>query len=67
LRLSETRLCDARNAVFELLDIRRLGQRKDLFESFAVAICLETVEHILDDRKLLRDMSRYWFSADLCC
>ena len=52
------RLCDARNTVFELFDIRRLGERKDLSESFEVAVCLETVEHILDDRKLLSDIGR---------
>jgi 2-polyprenyl-3-methyl-5-hydroxy-6-metoxy-1,4-benzoquinol methylase len=51
-------LCRTPNVVFELLDIRRLGERQDLFESFEVAICIETVEHILDDRKLLRDIGR---------
>ena len=50
------RLCGARNVVFELLDIGQLGERKDLLESFEVAICLETVEHILDDRKFLSDI-----------
>ena len=58
LAAERARLCDASNVVFELLDIRQLGDRKDLFESFEVAICLETVEHILDDRKLLSDIGR---------
>lgn len=43
-------------ASFEVQDVRRLGERKDLFDSYDVAICFENIEHILDDRKLLTDI-----------
>jgi SAM-dependent methyltransferase len=53
-----SRICNAYNVTFDLLDVRRLDERKDLVASFEVAICLETIEHILDDRKLLIDIGR---------
>lgn len=50
-------LCGARTAAFEVLDVRHLDARRDLIEHFDVAICCENIEHILDDRKLLRDIA----------
>lgn len=50
-------ICKAHSAVFEIFDIRQLGERQDLREQFDVAICLETIEHVLDDGKLMRDMA----------
>lgn len=51
-------MCGARTAEFQVLDVRRMDDRPDLTSQFEVAICLETIEHILDDRKLLRDIAR---------
>lgn len=50
-------LCKATSAKFEILDVRRLETRKDLLGGFDVAICCETAEHIIDDRKLFRDIA----------
>lgn len=44
-------------AEFQILDVRRLGEKKDLKQGFEVAICCECAEHILDDRKLIRDIA----------
>jgi SAM-dependent methyltransferase len=51
-------ICHARNARFEVWDARRLDERSDLEGQFDVAVCCEVIEHILDDRKLMRDISR---------
>jgi SAM-dependent methyltransferase len=45
-------------AKFKVLDARRLGEETDLSGKFDVLVCLETIEHILDDRKLMIDMGR---------
>lgn len=50
--------CKAFSAQFEVLDIRELDRRVDLVGGFDVVICLETIEHVLDDRKLLCSMAR---------
>jgi 2-polyprenyl-3-methyl-5-hydroxy-6-metoxy-1,4-benzoquinol methylase len=50
--------CKASSAQFEVLDIRELDRRADLVNSFDVVICLETIEHIIDDLKLIRTMAR---------
>lgn len=49
------RMCGAVSAQFEIQDVRRLHERKDLIEGFDVAILCEVVEHIIDDAKLIRD------------
>jgi SAM-dependent methyltransferase len=51
-------ICKAELARFDVLDVRHLDQRQDLVGAFDIAICLETVEHILDDFKLMRDIAR---------
>jgi SAM-dependent methyltransferase len=51
-------LCHAPNANFEVLDVRQLHQRVDLLRQFDIAICLETIEHVLDDKKLVSDIAR---------
>jgi SAM-dependent methyltransferase len=51
-------MCGATQAKFEVVDLRHLHQRSDLVEAFEVAICLETIEHLRDDRKLLADVFR---------
>lgn len=50
-------MCHTNLAQFEVQDVRRLGDRHDLKGQFDVAICLECIEHILDDEKLMRDMA----------
>ena len=51
-------LCKAETADFEVVDVRNLDQRADLIDAFDIAICLETMEHILNDFKLMRDIAR---------
>jgi SAM-dependent methyltransferase len=50
-------MCGAHSATFEILDVRRLDERVDLAGKFDVAICFENIEHIIDDRKLVRDIT----------
>jgi SAM-dependent methyltransferase len=50
-------ICKAESARFEVLDVRNLDTRGDLIGKFDVAICCECIEHIIDDRKLLIDIS----------
>jgi SAM-dependent methyltransferase len=50
--------CKASSAQFEVLDIRELDRRTDLVGGFDVVICLETIEHVTEDLKLMRAMSR---------
>jgi 2-polyprenyl-3-methyl-5-hydroxy-6-metoxy-1,4-benzoquinol methylase len=42
---------------FEILDVRNLDSRKDLINRFDVAICAENIEHIINDKKLIRDIA----------
>ena len=49
--------CNVKNANFEILDVRVLGSRKDLAGQFDVAICLENIEHIINDQKLIDDIT----------
>ena len=51
-------ICRANTAKFEVQDVRYLEDREDLFEKFNVAICLENIEHLFDDRKLIKDITR---------
>ena len=51
------RLCKAHSAAFDVLDVRKLDTRRDLNGRFDVAICCETIEHIIDDRKLIVDIA----------
>ncbi len=50
-------LCKARDASFVIGDVRQLAQIPGLAADYDVLICMECVEHILDDRKLFRDMA----------
>jgi SAM-dependent methyltransferase len=51
------RICNAHGAHFEAMDARRLDTRPDFRKAFDIVVCLETIEHILDDRKLMADIS----------
>ncbi len=52
------RICGAENVDFEVQDIRYLDTRNDLYDRFELAFCMETIEHILDDGKLFRDINK---------
>ncbi len=51
------KLCKTDLASFEVQDVRALGERGDLKGRFDVAICLECIEHILNDEGLMRNMA----------
>jgi SAM-dependent methyltransferase len=51
-------LVGAFNASFRPGDLRELDRFGDELGTFDQIICLETIEHILDDAKLVRDLSR---------
>ena len=52
------KMCRANNAEFEIQDICFLDTREDLINKFDIVICLETIEHILNDQKLIHDITR---------
>ena len=52
------KLSGVKNISFDIQDVRKLGERSDYFEQFDTAICLEVIEHILDDQKVLNDISK---------
>lgn len=49
-----TQIIRESRARFEVCDVRELDQRLDFLNSFDVAICCENIEHILDDKRLIR-------------
>jgi SAM-dependent methyltransferase len=51
------KICEASSAKFEVLDVRKLHERADFVGAFDVAINFENIEHVLDDRKLMRDVA----------
>src|ERR1700682_5677669 len=51
-------LCGAPQARFEGFDVRRLHERLERSQRFAVEVCLENIEHVIDERKLMRDIAR---------
>ena len=50
-------LCGETKAVFVIGDVRQLDAIPSLRSDYDVAVCLECIEHILDDRKLIRDIA----------
>ena len=50
-------MCNASGARFECWDVRLLHDRKDLVGAFDVVLCLENIEHLIDDAKLMQDMA----------
>lgn len=50
-------ICGAKSAEFEICDVRSLGEHSHLKDSFDVVICLENIEHILNDQKLMVEMA----------
>ena len=51
-------ICNAKNARFPIQDIRLLHERTEFSGKFDVAISFENIEHIIDDRKLMKDLYR---------
>jgi SAM-dependent methyltransferase len=51
------RTCRAEKAKFEVMDVRLLDRAAELKERFNVVFCLENIEHILNDKKLMIDMA----------
>jgi 2-polyprenyl-3-methyl-5-hydroxy-6-metoxy-1,4-benzoquinol methylase len=51
------KICGAHSAAFEVLDVRRLETRPDLLGRYDIAICLENIEHLIDDGKLLTNIA----------
>ena len=51
------RICRAERASFVIGDVRALDAIAELRHDYDVVICLECVEHVLDDQKLFRDMA----------
>lgn len=58
-RIAEQRaaIVKARRATFDVCDVRHLDSRADVLSEFDVVICLEVIEHILKDQKLMIDMA----------
>lgn len=50
-------LCRQNNATFVVGDVRALDKQIDVDSDYDVALCLECIEHIIDDRKLMRDIA----------
>jgi SAM-dependent methyltransferase len=50
-------LCSAPLAKFDIQDVRTLDVRKEYYGQFDIAICLECIEHILNDQKLITDIA----------
>jgi 2-polyprenyl-3-methyl-5-hydroxy-6-metoxy-1,4-benzoquinol methylase len=42
---------------FPIQDVRTLDERTGFARNFNVAICFEDIEHILDDRKLMKSIT----------
>lgn len=54
LSVERAQMAGADGARFEVQDVRDLDQRADLAGRFPTVICLENIEHILDDERLMR-------------
>ena len=50
-------LCGADGARFEVQDARELDDRQEFAERFDVVISMENIEHVLNDKKLIRDLA----------
>lgn len=50
-------LCGVPETSFPIQDLRSLSERRELAGRFDVVLSFENAEHILDDRKLMRDLA----------
>lgn len=46
-----------KNCSFRKVDLRKLDKEKKLKNNFDIAICSEVIEHLVNDEKLIRDIS----------
>jgi 2-polyprenyl-3-methyl-5-hydroxy-6-metoxy-1,4-benzoquinol methylase len=51
-------LCRAQTAAFRVSDARSLEELRELYDACDAVICCETIEHIINDSKLMTDMAR---------
>lgn len=51
-------ICGAKLTSFPIQDVRKLDERAEYSGIFDVALCLECIEHISDDRKLMAEIFR---------
>lgn len=49
-------LSGVKNIEFPIQDVRTLHERTELIGKYDIAICFETIEHVLDDKKLISDI-----------
>jgi len=54
---TNTKKLNLNNCNFEVQDVRELNKRKDLFNKFDLILCTENIEHIIDDKKLMKSMN----------
>jgi SAM-dependent methyltransferase len=50
-------ICGAPSATFRLCDVRELNMMNEYKNEFDVVICMENIEHILDDARLVKSMA----------
>lgn len=50
-------ICGAPGARFEVQDARLLDDRQEFVDRFDVVITMENIEHVLNDKKLIRDLA----------
>jgi SAM-dependent methyltransferase len=53
---ARAKIIGAARASFSICDVRSLGDRQDLKDKFDFVVCCENIEHILDDKRLVRHM-----------
>lgn len=51
-------LCGLPEAKFEIQDLRSINERTDLIREFDVVVCFEAIEHILDDRSVVKGLAK---------
>lgn len=50
------KILNLKNVVFKEIDLRKLDKFKNQLETYDQIICFETIEHIINDKKLLNDL-----------
>ncbi len=56
--VQRAKICKAPKASFSIQDVRNLHERTEFLNQFDRILCLENIEHILNDTKLIQDMSK---------
>jgi 2-polyprenyl-3-methyl-5-hydroxy-6-metoxy-1,4-benzoquinol methylase len=54
--ISRAKLLGLDRVSFPVCDVRRLDERAEFLNKFDIALCFENIEHIIDDRKLMKDI-----------